>query len=146
MRRVPDAIGEWRIVSSVVELPPRAHDLRFIGDIESEAEGFEDVVRPQGKLLPVLAWRTEQRADDRDRVGPCDIGNVRSLWCSAPSRHSRLLTTLSHSGPELMPWTARLIPGGIWNRVSRRTARTSSYESTSGPCGPSAIGASRCTD
>src|ERR1700758_132708 len=36
------------------------------------------------------------------------------------------------------------MPGGIWNRVSRSTERTRWYESTWGPCGPRAIGASRC--
>jgi len=48
--QVVSAPGD-HVIDVVVELPPRAHDLRFIGDIESEAEGFEDVVRPQGKLL-----------------------------------------------------------------------------------------------
>ena len=38
-------------------------------------EGFEDVVRPQGELLPILAGRAEQRADDRDGVGAREVGD-----------------------------------------------------------------------
>jgi hypothetical protein len=58
------------VVDVVVELPPRAHhDGLEFADVDGEAERFEDVVGPQRKLLPVLAGRAEQRADDRDGVG-----------------------------------------------------------------------------
>jgi hypothetical protein len=48
------------IVDIVVERAPRAHDagLEF-AEIDIETEGFEDLVGPQRKLLPIFAWCTE---------------------------------------------------------------------------------------
>jgi hypothetical protein len=63
------------VVDVVVELAPRPHDIGFVGRIEREAEGLENVVGPERKLLPVLAGGTEQRTDDRDGVGPRDVGD-----------------------------------------------------------------------
>ena len=64
------------VVDVVVELAPRAHDDRLdFAEIDGEAEGLEDVVGPERELLPVLAGRAEQRADDRDGVGARDVGD-----------------------------------------------------------------------
>ena len=61
------------VVDVVVELTPRAQDDGLdLGEIDSEADDLEDVVGPHGELLPVLARCAEQRADDRDGVGPRD--------------------------------------------------------------------------
>ena len=57
-----------------VELPTGSQDHRLVlGDVPGEQ--FEDVVGPVGEQLPVLAGSAQQRADDRDRVGPGDVGD-----------------------------------------------------------------------
>ena len=49
---------------------------------------------------------------------------LRNRWWASPSMHSRLLATLSHSGPDVMPWTSRIQAGRDLEPVSRRTERT----------------------
>jgi hypothetical protein len=50
----------------------------------------------------------------------------RNRWCSVPSRHSRPVVALSHSGPYVMPCAASTRPLGMQNRASRNTVRASS--------------------
>jgi hypothetical protein len=38
---------------------------------------------------------------------------LRTRWCRAPSMPSKEFCTLSHNGPEVMPWTVRMYPGGM---------------------------------
>ncbi len=68
--------GRDHVVDVVVELVPRLeHDGLLLGEVEVEADDLEDVLGPAGELSPVLAWRAEQRTDDRDRVGTRDVGD-----------------------------------------------------------------------
>ncbi len=59
-------------VDVVVEFPPRGKDVGLVfGDVP--AEQLEEIVGPVGEQPPVLARGTQQRGDDRHRIGPCDI-------------------------------------------------------------------------
>ena len=62
------------VVDVVVEFPPRREDVGLVfGDVP--AEQLEEVVGPVGEQSPVLTRGTEQRGDDRHRVGPGDVGD-----------------------------------------------------------------------
>ena len=64
------------LVDVVVEcVPRRQHDGFLGGQIAVEADDLENVLRPPGELLPVLAGRAEQRTDDRYRIRPGDVGD-----------------------------------------------------------------------
>ena len=64
------------VVDVVVELAPGPHDGGLErADVGGEAERLEDVVGPRREPLPVFARRAEQCADDRDRVGPREVGD-----------------------------------------------------------------------
>ena len=66
--------GRDHVVDVGVELVPRLQDDGLLfGEIAVEADDLEDVVGPSRELPPVLTRRSEQGADDRDRVGPRDI-------------------------------------------------------------------------
>jgi hypothetical protein len=81
----PDQVGQQvvgevltpvgdHVIDVVVELTPRLqHDRFLLGEVAVEAADLEDVLGPPGELLPVLAWRAEKSADDRNRVGPGDV-------------------------------------------------------------------------
>ena len=70
-QRVPP-VGD-HVVDVGVEFAPGVHDERFVDAVGIEGEGGEDVVGPQRELLPILARRAEQGADDRDGIGPGDV-------------------------------------------------------------------------
>ena len=72
-QRVPP-VGD-HVVDVGVEFAPGVHDERFVDAVGIEGEGGEDVVGPQCELLPVFAGRAEQRADDRNGIGPGDVGD-----------------------------------------------------------------------
>ena len=45
----------------------------MLGDVD--AEGLCEIHHPVGEQAPVLARRAEQRADDRNRIRPGDVGD-----------------------------------------------------------------------
>ena len=62
------------VVDVGVELVAGRHDDRLVvGDVP--VEDLEDVLGPVGEQLPVFAGSAEQRADDRNRVPACDVGD-----------------------------------------------------------------------
>ena len=86
------------VVDVCVELVPDPHDdVLLVDNIGVQPHDLEDVFRPQCKLLPVLGRRAKKRADDRDRVGPGDVGNEVApagigdliVTCTSPASRNR---------------------------------------------------------
>ena len=64
------------VVDVVVELAPGPHDGRLEGlNVGGEAERLKDVVGPRREPLPIFAGCAQQCADDRDGVGPREVGD-----------------------------------------------------------------------